>query len=104
MRQALRTESRANLEDCAMKARQLIDGTTYGPDAMKAIGQAFDEAWTSIAANFGDNPLEIEQARLKLANALLSVANEDSRDVEVLKKGALQAMALEYRVRADRVY
>jgi hypothetical protein len=87
-----------------MKARKLIDSTAYGPDAMKALGQAFDEAWQTIAGNFGDEPLDIERARLKLAKALLSVASEDSRNVEVLKKAALQIMALEYRERADRVY
>ena len=41
-----------------MKARQLIDGATYGPDALKVIGQAFDEAWRDIAGNFGDDPSE----------------------------------------------
>ena len=87
-----------------MKARKLIDSTAYAPDAMKALGQAFDEAWQTIAGNFGDEPLDIERARLKLAKALLSVASEDSRNVEVLKKAALQIMALEYRERADRVY
>ena len=82
-----------------MKARQLIDGATYGPDALKVIGQAFDEAWRDIAGNFGDDPSEIEAARLKLAEAVLSVAHEDSRDVAALKSGALQAMALEFRNR-----
>jgi len=52
-----------------MKARRLIDGAAYGPNALKALGQAFDEVWASIAGNFGD----IERARLKLATALLSV-------------------------------
>jgi len=83
----------------AMKARQLIDGATYGPDALKVIGQAFDEAWRDIAGNFGDDPSEIEAARLELAEAVLSVAHEDSRDVAALKSGALQAMALEFRNR-----
>ena len=87
-----------------MTARKLIDGAAYGPEALKALGQAFDEAWASIAGNFGDEPLDMEQARLKLAKALLSVASEDSRNVEVLKKAALQVMALDYRRRADRVY
>ena len=82
-----------------MKARALIDGASYGPDALKAMGQAFDEAWTSIAGNFGNDPHDIERARLRLANALLSVASDDSRDVEALKRGALQAMALSYRER-----
>ena len=82
-----------------MKARQLLDGASYGPEALKAIGQAFDEAWVTIAGNFGDDPLDIEKARLRLANALLSIAHEDSRDVEVLKRAALEAMALAYRRR-----
>ena len=80
-------------------ARALFDGASYGPDALMAMGQAFDEAWTSIAGNFGHDPQEIESARLRLATALLSVASEDSRDVEALKRGALEAMALGYRER-----
>src|SRR6478672_9312314 len=73
-----------------MKARQLIDGASYGPEALKAMGQAFDEAWLNIAGNFSDDSRDIEKARLRLANALLSVADEDSRDVEALQRGALR--------------
>ena len=79
-----------------MKARKLIDGAAFGPDALKAIGQAFDTAWQEIAGNFGDDPIDIDRARLRLANALLSIAHEDSRNVEVLKHAALQRMALDY--------
>jgi hypothetical protein len=80
-----------------MKARGLIDGAAFGPEAVKAIGQAFDEAWDYIAGNFGDDPTSIELGRSRLAEAMLSVAREDSRDVEALKRGALEAMALYYR-------
>ncbi len=83
-----------------MKARQLIDGASYGPETLKAMGQAFDEAWQSIAGNFGNDPQDIERARLRLASALLSITAEDSRDVEALKRGALQAMALDYGKRS----
>ncbi len=83
-----------------MKARHVIDSASYGPEALKVIVQAFDEAWRDIAGNFGDDPRDIELARLKLA--LLSVACEESHDVEALKNGALQAMALGYRERARR--
>jgi hypothetical protein len=79
-----------------MKARHLIDSASYDPEATKAIGQAFDAAWSEIAGNFGDDPKDIKLARAKLANAVLSVACEESRDAEVLKNGALQAMALAY--------
>jgi hypothetical protein len=83
--------------DATMKARRLIDGASFGPDALKAIGQAFDEAWVEIAGNFGNQPAVIESARLTLAEALLSVADDDSRDVEALKQAALQRMAVDYR-------
>jgi hypothetical protein len=79
------------------KAPQLIDGASFGPDTLKAIGEAFDEAWQEIAGNFGDDPQGIERARLRLANAVLSIADEESRDVQVLKRAALQRMALDYR-------
>jgi hypothetical protein len=78
-------------------AKQVIDGTSFGPDALKAIGDAFDAAWAEIAPNFAGNLLQIDTARLQLATALLSIACEDSCDVQVLKKAALQTMALDYR-------
>jgi hypothetical protein len=85
-----------------MKARQMIDGAAYGPETVKVIGQAFDLAWQTIANNFGDDPRDIERARIRLAEAMLSVACEESRDVEALKNGALQAMALYYSRRRRR--
>ena len=42
-------------------------------------------------------PLGAVAARLRLAEAMLSVATEESGDVEVLRTGALQAMAMNYR-------
>jgi hypothetical protein len=80
-------------------ARQLIDGASFGPVALKAIKEAFDAAWAQIARNFGDEPEDVEKARLRLAKAVLSIADEDSRDVDVLKRAALQRMALDYRRR-----
>jgi hypothetical protein len=84
-----------------MKARELIDGASFGPEALRAIGQAFDEAWAEIATNFGSDPQDTERARLRLARAMLSVANDDSRNVEVLKRAALEQMALDYRKRTQ---
>ena len=82
-----------------MESQRLIDGASYGPDALKAMAEAFDEAWQSIQSDFGNVPdqLDIEAARLRLATALLSVASEDSRDFKVLKDAALQVMARNYR-------
>jgi hypothetical protein len=50
----------------------------------------------SLKGNFGD-PQDIEATRFRLANAILSIAQEDSRNVEALKHAALQRMALDLR-------
>ena len=84
-----------------MNAKQMVSGASYGPEALKVVGQAFDEAWFQIAGNFGDEPGDIEKARLRLARALLSIAHEDSRDVGVLRQAALERMALDYRTPSD---
>jgi hypothetical protein len=79
-----------------MKARRLIDGASLGPNTLMAIGKAFDLAWAEIAGNFGDSPIQIEAARLRLADAVLSVATDASTDVAALMNGALQVMAQDY--------
>jgi len=40
----------------------------------------------------------IEGARLALANAILSMASDESRDVGALKRAAIQAMARHYEL------
>src|SRR5262245_44493028 len=75
-----------------MRARQRRDGAALGPEALKAIGEAFDAAWAEIAPTFGNDPVAIEGARMNLANVLLSIATEDSRDGDALKNAALQRM------------
>jgi len=70
-----------------MKARALIEGASFGPDVLKVIAQAFDEAWKAGAGNFGEEPAVVEEAQVRLAKALLSVAADDSRDPEVLVQG-----------------
>jgi hypothetical protein len=83
-----------------MRARRLIAGAPFGPQIVKAMEQAFDQAWAEIAGNFGDTPSEIQSARLSLARAMLSVATEAGIDVATLKARALQMMALSYRARS----
>jgi hypothetical protein len=42
-----------------IKAKELINGASYGPDALRAIGHAFDAAWAEIAGNFGNDVQDI---------------------------------------------
>jgi len=67
-----------------MKARHLLGSSSFGPEALKGITQAFDDAWNSIAAKIGNNPLAIEAARLKLANIILAIAQNEGGDPEQL--------------------
>jgi len=83
-----------------MKARHAINCAPFGPDALKVIGQAFDEAWAQIATFFGDDPLMIEGGRLTLADAILSLATNESRDVGALRHAGIQAMAKQYKLQS----
>jgi len=82
-----------------MRARRLIENSSFDPKTLHLLFQAFDEAWSEIADHFNNEPKEVEQARLRLAHAVLIVAREDSDDAERLKNDALQVMALAYRHR-----
>jgi hypothetical protein len=65
-------------------------------EALKIVCRAFEEAWTSIAGNFGNDPAAIEAARLKLANIILSFPHNEIKDAEQIKQSSLQIMALQY--------
>jgi hypothetical protein len=73
-------------------------GAAYGPEALGAIRDAFDAAWTVLAATAGDDPAQNEAARAELAAAVLSVAAEDAHDPTALRDAALRVLALRYTV------
>lgn len=74
-----------------MQARQLIEKGSFGPATLHVVYQAFDEAWSEIAANYSPN--QVEAARMRLANILLSVTTDGMTDAATLKRLALQLMA-----------
>ena len=82
-----------------MQARALIDQAAFGAETVKAMGEAFDQAWARIAPTFGNILQEVETARIRLAEAMLSVAAEGERDVEDLKNRAIATMAKPYSSR-----
>ena len=53
-----------------MCARQLLDGASFGPGALKVIDVAFDAAGIEIAGNFSNDLTGTEAARLMRADAL----------------------------------
>ena len=54
--------------------------STYGPENLKLIGEAFDRAWEAIRPVVDDTPLAHEAARLKLANMILGLASSHTLD------------------------
>jgi hypothetical protein len=80
-----------------VKARRLIASSTFEPETLEVIYKAFDAAWSEISDHFAREAPATENARMRLAHAVLIVAREDSRDADRLKDDALQVMALAYR-------
>jgi hypothetical protein len=54
----------------------LKGNASLAPEALKMLGQLFDEVWASVAADFGDDPDEIETARIQLATIILDLARD----------------------------
>jgi hypothetical protein len=79
-----------------MEAQALIGGVIYGPDALKVICKAFDDAWAHIQHHFDGDVHQVEEVRLRLAHAILAVATDTNRDPEELKNQALQVLAMNY--------
>jgi hypothetical protein len=73
-----------------MKARSLIAAASFGPDALKVLFQAYDEAWAIVAPRYGNDASAIEAARLRLANTMLALMREDTRDVAWLRDESLR--------------
>jgi hypothetical protein len=75
-----------------MKARELIRNASYGPDHLKVLFTAFDQAWETIAGDVGTtDPLAVEAARLKLADIILKLGRE-AKDADWLRDAALESM------------
>ena len=77
-----------------MRARRIIEGAAFGPDVLKVVRRAFDDAWTSIEPMF--TPGEHDDAREALALAVMSAARNDSTDVTPIREAAIRAMRRKY--------
>ena len=76
-----------------MRARQLINGASFGPAAIKAMSEAFEMAWEQIASHFDGDPMIRDSARQSLAEAVLAAAADSIPDVQALKDAGLRVMA-----------
>ena len=84
-----------------MEAQQLIRSASYDPDALSIIFKAFDDAWHEVRPSVSDDEMAVEAAKLSLANILLSLAREDSRDFKLLTGDAVRAFRLTHGCSRD---
>lgn len=80
-----------------MRAQRIIDGASFGPDVLKVVQQAFDEAWQAVAHKF--TPDEHERVRGELATSMMSATRDDSANVERLREAGIRAMRSKYASR-----
>ena len=81
------------------EAKALILGASasFRPEALKLIGQAFDQAWRQMAQDFKGDTVLCDGARVELAGLLLLIADNDCRNAEILTQAALGIMGRNHR-------
>ena len=75
-----------------MKPRLLIANAAYGPEGLKQVYKAFDDAWLTIGPGVGNDPLAVEAVRVRLSNIILGLANNGNLDAEQLTHAAVRLM------------
>ena len=75
-----------------VEARQLIREAAFDPTQLEIVTAAFDGAWRAIESRF-ENDGEREEARLRLARIILSLASEGMMAPQVLRASAVEAMS-----------
>src|SRR5215510_12091331 len=81
-----------------MHARFHKWASSYGPEVVKAMSAAFDEAWAAARIHFHGCPATFEATRMRLADAILAAAADGNLNVDYLKRAALIAIAANYRL------
>jgi hypothetical protein len=76
-----------------MPLRKLIDNSSFAPEALAIIYEAFDLAWADIAPNYGEDVARIAFVRDTLARAVLAAAEREAKDATALKAAALETFA-----------
>jgi hypothetical protein len=74
----------------AMEAQRLLEVAPFGPETVKVLKRALEEAWASISPTIP--PDRVDDTRLSLAHAIVAHAGSGESDYETLKAAALEAV------------
>lgn len=77
-----------------MREQRIIDGAVFGPEVLKLVEQAFDEAWAAIEDKFDVS--EVFAAREHLSRSIILSLREDSNEVADLREAGIRSMRLRY--------
>jgi hypothetical protein len=95
--------ARRGLRVCTVKAGAPFASTSFGPDAIKVLTGAFDEAWVLIGPSVSARPDAIEAARTRLATLILGLAQKAGKlDAEQLRDDAVHLMLAELTKRRPK--
>ncbi len=71
-----------------------LKSASRAPVLAKAMHQAFEEAWSLLAARYGYDQAAAERARLRLAECVDRVTSDASMDVSEIKRKALDMLLI----------
>lgn len=75
-----------------MKAYALLQEVARTPDSQLTVFAAFDAAWSAIADQYPSDGPRRDEARFRLASAMLPFVTEGAMDPLWLKDAALKAI------------
>jgi hypothetical protein len=82
-------------------------GAVFGPDQLKAMHRAYDEAFHALEADLSPDPVAVHCVKMKLALAIIALAKlQGTRDHEGLAQSALEVFGgarLEVQPRARAI-
>ena len=81
-----------------MRARQLIGSAGFPPDALKVIGDAFEDAWAELASHVSSDPTVVDAARLSLAEIVVGIARAGPIDYDRIKTAAVDVFCTVHRI------
>ena len=70
----------------------MFPATSYDPETLRVLTDAFDEAWMYIQAMLGNKPLDTTAMRSAVAKHIMAAAENGERDPARLKLIALKAI------------
>src|SRR5215470_3711407 len=71
---------------------------SFGPDALKVIYKAYDDAWNEIAPKVSIEPCAVEWAKMSLATIVLGLGNTDAITADGLRAMAVAVFCAKHRI------